>query len=542
MQVQSALPGGGASVSVGTAAPSSPKQGDLWWDTNGGHLYIYYNDGTSSQWVAADANTGALSTGISGHNVPYLDGANTWSAVQVISTAGAGDIQLRVISTDATATPGPQLTNAGPYIDLYRNVSVPTGGTSVIGVLRFLANNNTGGVRAFGQAQILVTDSTNGAEDSGWVFYDYLSGSLTAELGLGGGTGGLVVYGPGSASPTGGYKGLGTVNVQSAYWENGVALTSKYAQLGISNSFTGTPQTIAPSAGAANLNLNPNAATQQAMVNYYQTGVVKWALGKQTDDSFLLYDSVAATGVISIPSNGSVINFLRPTSISMSGTGNALTLTSTDAGAGDAPDLRLYRNSASPAALDLLSQINFDGRNSTPADANYGKIYAQIIDPTGGGTGNLIVQTLRAGTVKTAATFTDTVQIAGVTDASAPGTGIVGEYLTNSGSGVGLTSNVAANLTSISLTAGDWDVWGVSSVSYSATGINNIASLSTTSATHGGVNQTYSSAAAFNAYAHSVAAQRFNVSTTTTVYLVVSTNFGSGTATGSGWIYARRRR
>jgi len=38
-------------VSVGTEAPTQANVGDLWWNSNNGVLYIYYNDGTSSQWV-----------------------------------------------------------------------------------------------------------------------------------------------------------------------------------------------------------------------------------------------------------------------------------------------------------------------------------------------------------------------------------------------------------------------------------------------------------------------------------------------------------
>jgi len=40
---------GGAYVS--DTAPVSPTNGALWWDSSTGGLYIYYNDGTSSQWV-----------------------------------------------------------------------------------------------------------------------------------------------------------------------------------------------------------------------------------------------------------------------------------------------------------------------------------------------------------------------------------------------------------------------------------------------------------------------------------------------------------
>jgi hypothetical protein len=39
------------SVKVEATAPANPNIGDLWWNTTNTVLYIYYNDGTSSQWV-----------------------------------------------------------------------------------------------------------------------------------------------------------------------------------------------------------------------------------------------------------------------------------------------------------------------------------------------------------------------------------------------------------------------------------------------------------------------------------------------------------
>jgi len=50
--------GGSASVTISATAPTSPEEGDLWWDSTDGNLYIYYNDGTSSQWVEASAGMG----------------------------------------------------------------------------------------------------------------------------------------------------------------------------------------------------------------------------------------------------------------------------------------------------------------------------------------------------------------------------------------------------------------------------------------------------------------------------------------------------
>ena len=47
---------------------------------------------------------------------------------------------------------------------------------------------------------------------------------------------------------------------------------------------------------------------------------------------------------------------------------DTLTLTSTDDGASSAPNLRLYRNSPSPADSDVFGQIDFDGRNLNSED------------------------------------------------------------------------------------------------------------------------------------------------------------------------------
>jgi hypothetical protein len=40
-------------VVISGVAPSSPTVGALWWDSTGGQLYTFYNDGNSSQWVIA---------------------------------------------------------------------------------------------------------------------------------------------------------------------------------------------------------------------------------------------------------------------------------------------------------------------------------------------------------------------------------------------------------------------------------------------------------------------------------------------------------
>lgn len=47
--------GSPAAVTISDTAPTAPKASDLWWRSSDGKMYIYYNDGNTSQWVAASS-------------------------------------------------------------------------------------------------------------------------------------------------------------------------------------------------------------------------------------------------------------------------------------------------------------------------------------------------------------------------------------------------------------------------------------------------------------------------------------------------------
>ena len=50
--------GAGSSVSIGVNPPTSPTpvQGDMWWDSDDSDLHVYYNDGSSAQWVSVTSS------------------------------------------------------------------------------------------------------------------------------------------------------------------------------------------------------------------------------------------------------------------------------------------------------------------------------------------------------------------------------------------------------------------------------------------------------------------------------------------------------
>lgn len=128
--------------------------------------------------------------------------------------------------------------------------------------------------------------------------------------------------------------------------------------------------------------------------------------------------------------------------------------------------------------------------------------------------------------------------------------GNIGEYVSSlvaSGSAVSLTTATSANVTSMSLTAGDWDVEGM--VNYSettATVTARSAGTTSTSATvptdgSEGYNGNQSiTTSEINTI--TVSRKRFSLSGTTTVYLVASATFSAGTVAAFGNITARRIR
>ena len=145
-------------------------------------------------------------------------------------------------------------------------------------------------------------------------------------------------------------------------------------------------------------------------------------------------------------------------------------------------------------------------------------------------------------------------QVAGTSGADNASSGYVGEYISAtvlSGSAVSASSGNPVDVTSISLTAGDWDVSGVVDYLPAAGTIPSqlIAWISTTSATlptrpnSGALSQLASSGlAASTTQALQTGQMRINVSSTTTVYLSTTVVFSVSTMTVYGFIGARRRR
>lgn len=177
--------------------------------------------------------------------------------------------------------------------------------------------------------------------------------------------------------------------------------------------------------------------------------------------------------------------------------------------------------------------------------------------------GRTTTDTLVNKTVDTAAP--NTIKISGVTlsPGQYPGepttgsatAGNVGEYISStiaSGSAVSLTSGSPLNVTSISLTAGDWDIDSVTYFSTATTtSVTSVASSISTAT--GALNPTAGNLMSFNfapvvpgaftaGESSAIPPTRFSLSATTTIFLVAQATFTVSTCAAWGIIRARRAR
>jgi len=174
---------------------------------------------------------------------------------------------------------------------------------------------------------------------------------------------------------------------------------------------------------------------------------------------------------------------------------------------------------------------------------------ATFASPPAAGYGSSIPEPVAATTISATGLITPstTSGIKGTTVADNANAGSLGEYTTATASGVSLTTSTTTNITSITLTAGDWDVTGAASVQGAggANITNLVGGISTTSGTISGLGtyfQLLSAGVGSNSgFIGALPVVRVN-SGSVTVYCVSQAVFSSGTATGSCFLRARRVR
>lgn len=146
-----------------------------------------------------------------------------------------------------------------------------------------------------------------------------------------------------------------------------------------------------------------------------------------------------------------------------------------------------------------------------------------------------------------------TPDITGATNGGNANAGSLGEAIESTvliGAAVSLVANTAKDITSISLTAGDWDVEG--SIALAPAGsttfngvigwINVISAIPPPSPNGGAYYQQQLTFLAGGAQTMPVGKKRISIATTTTIYLSTSVSFGTSTMAAYGYLGARRVR
>ena len=357
--------------------------------------------------------------------------------------------------------------------------------------------------------------------------------------------------------------GTGATTASAARTNLGTASTG-------ANTFTGS-QTI----GLSNplFTINDTSGTNAATIALTSNGTSEWTLFKSSANNFGVGRFVSgsfvdnpisianSTGAVTLtqrpvfgsatPWDSANLNFATPPAIGgttpAAGAFTTLSASSTVSGTGFSTYL------ASPPAIGGTAAAagSFTTLSASSTVSGTGFSTYLAAPPAIGTT------TPAAGkftTLQATSTITpsSTAGIVGTTTNDNANSGSVGEYLTAGTATTSATTSVALNATSISLTAGDWDVSGQVLFSPAGSTVTNlvVAGISTTSGAFqalpsGGFNNEqviapFNSAGVANIVAAPIT--RVSIASTTTVFLVAQANFTVSTLTVSGFIRARRVR
>jgi hypothetical protein len=125
-----------AGVWVGIAPPGSPTANQLWWKSDDGILFVYYNDGNTTQWVPASPSAPILPPGVvlqtidatSGvfQNVP--GGVVPWNQTTAMTSVQGQQIYSAVVTPKSAAS--------RLLVEVLINFSSPTQDSYTLGLFR----------------------------------------------------------------------------------------------------------------------------------------------------------------------------------------------------------------------------------------------------------------------------------------------------------------------------------------------------------------------------------------------------------------------
>jgi len=367
-------------------------------------------------------------------------------------------------------------------------------------------------------------------------------------------------------------------NINIAPNGTGVALigsstsVSTTSRLQVSNPGSGTGVLVSAyqnaASAAALFNMNKSRSTTIGSFTTVQNGDTIGSLLWQADDGTTFKTTAAITATVSgsvstgvVPcqltlrttnTSGTVTTALTISNAQIVTLANALPVTSGGTGLTSTTANQLLYSSATSTIAGLAT-----ANNGILVTSNAGAPSISSTLPSGIAATNMALTTPTLGAASaTSLSFSSTSGIIGTTTNDSAAAGSVGQYaetVVPFASRFSVATNTAVNTTSISLTAGDWDVWGNQGY-FTGAGtivVDMSAWVSATSATQPDLSLIASVSlgtgivicATGNAgYNLTIPMQRFRLATTTTIYLSSYNNFSVSTLLAYGAINARRRR
>ena len=151
-----------AAILVSNTTPSAQSAGTLWWNNDYGRLFIYYNDGDTTQWVDTSPYNDVGASAFNQANAAYTvantrtnlavnDKTTSMPYALVVSDSGKTVIGANVSATQNTIFIPTSVFSSGNTVTIYNNSAAVLTLTQNSGVTMYLAGTSTTGNRSIAQ-------------------------------------------------------------------------------------------------------------------------------------------------------------------------------------------------------------------------------------------------------------------------------------------------------------------------------------------------------------------------------------------------------
>jgi hypothetical protein len=467
-----------------------------------------YSNSSGALTATAAATNGQLLIGSTG-NVPVA-ATLTGTAHEVLVANGAGTITL--------STPQPiDTTSSVTFANITDTALIPNGFVAI----------GTGGLLGSSGA------ATNGQVFIGSTGLAPVAATLTA------GSGTTITNGAGSITIAN--SGVTNIAAGSGISVSGGTGSVTISNTGVLSNVAGTGISISPSTGNSTIT---NTGVTSAVAG---TGIsVSGATGAVTFTNTGVTSLTGTTNEVIVSGSTGAVTLSTPQAIATTSSPTFAELTLSDSSSSTTATLIVSATSDTNGA-----NIRLTGNGVTTPSKTIRVVNGQFQIANNAYTGTPFVMT-DAGNVTITGSLapSTTGGIIGTTLGDNANAGSVGEVISSAvaqGSAVALTTNNPSNVTSITLTAGDWLVYGqVAFTDAGTTATTYIAgSIGTTTASFviaQGFLVPGLSGGIAGVMASAVPTLRFNVTTNTTLFLVAQAQFTVSTLSAFGYVTARRVR